>query len=111
MSGAMAGMSFGPWGAAVATVGIILPGLILVAITYSWIPRLRKWVWSARFLDAVNAASIGLTAVATLKLAGTSVVDWQSWLIALAAAVAVLVWRVPVVLLVLAGGVAGLLLH
>jgi chromate transporter len=100
----------GPWGAVVATVAIVLPGLILVAITNPWIPRLRKWIWSARFLDAVNAASIGLTAFATWNLASTNVVDWQSWLIALGAGVAVLVWRAPVVLLVLGGGLAGLLL-
>ena len=101
----------GPWGAVVATVAIVLPGLILVAITNPWIPRLRQWRWSARFLDAVTAASIGLTAIATVKLARISVVDWQTWLIALAAGLVVLIWRAPVALLVLAGGVAGLLLH
>jgi chromate transporter len=101
----------GPWGAVVATVGIVLPGLIVVAITHPWIPRLRRWNWSARFLDAVNAASIGLTAVVTATLARASVVDWQSWLIALAAGLAVLIWRAPVAVLVLGGGVAGLLLR
>jgi chromate transporter len=101
----------GPGGAAVATAAIMLPGLIVVAITNPWIPRLRKWCWSARFLDAVNAASIGLTAVVTVTLARTSLVGWQSWLIGLAAGLAVLIWRAPVPLLVLGGGLAGLLLH
>jgi chromate transporter len=100
----------GPWGAAVATVAIILPGLILVILTNPWIARLRQWAWSSRFLDAVNAASIGLTAVVVVKLASSSLVDWQTWLIAAAAALAVFHWKAPLALLVLGGGLAGLLL-
>ncbi len=100
----------GPWGAAVATVAIILPGLILVILTNPWIARLREWAWSARFLDAVNAASIGLTAVVVVALAHSSLVDWRSWLIAAAAALTVLCWKAPLALLVLGGGLAGLLL-
>jgi chromate transporter len=100
----------GPWGAAVATVAIVLPGLILVILTNPWISRLRSWPWSARFLDAVNAASIGLTAAVVVALARSSLVDWRSWLIAAAAALAVLRWKAPFALLVLGGGVAGLLL-
>jgi chromate transporter len=100
----------GPWGAAAATVAIVLPGLVLVLLTNRWIERLRSWPWSARFLDAVNAASIGLIVPAIVKLAQSSLVDWQSWLIAVVAAVAVLRWKSPIVLLVLGGGLAGLLL-
>lgn len=100
----------GPWGAAVATVAIILPGLIVVILTNPWIGRLRQWPWSSRFLDAVNAASIGLTAVVVVALARNSLTDWRSWIIAAAAALAVLWWKAPVALLVLGGGLAGLLL-
>jgi len=100
----------GPWGAAVATVAIILPGLILVILTSPWISRLREWRWSARFLDAVNAASVGLTAAVMLVLARGTLTDWRSWLIVSAAGLAVLCWRPPLALLVLGGGLAGWLL-
>lgn len=100
----------GPWGAAVATVAIILPGLIVVILTNPWIARLRQWKWSSRFLDAVNAASIGLTAAVVYALARSSLIDWRSWLIAAVAALAVLRWKTPVALLVLGGGLAGWLL-
>jgi chromate transporter len=100
----------GPWGAAVATVAIILPGLIVVILINPWIARLRQWTWSSRFLDAVNAASIGLTAVVVVSLARSSLVDWGTWLIAAAAAAAVLFWKAPLAILVLGGGLAGLIL-
>jgi len=101
----------GPWGAAAATVAIILPGLVLVILTNRWLDRLRSWPWSARFLDAVNAASIGLILPVVVALARSSLADWQSWLIAAVAAVAVLRWHAPIALLVLGGGLAGTLLQ
>jgi len=100
----------GPSGATTATVAIILPGLIVVMITQAWIGRLRQRPWSSRFLDAVNAASIGLTAVVVVSLAGATLVDGRAWLIAAAAAWAVVRWHAPVAMLVLGGGLAGLVL-
>ncbi len=100
----------GPGGAAAATVGIILPGFLVVLLTQSWIARLRQWPWSSRFLDAVNAASIGLTAVVVVSLARSTLVDWQTWLIAALAAWAVFRWQAPVALLVFGGGLVGFLI-
>lgn len=100
----------GPGGAATATAAIILPGLVVVMITQSWISRLRQWPWSSRFLDAVNAASIGLTAVVIVSLARATLVDWRAWLIAAAAAWAVFRWQAPMALLVFGGGLAGFVL-
>lgn len=100
----------GPGGAATATAAIILPGLLVVMITQSWIARLRQWPWSSRFLDAVNAASIGLTAVVVVSLAQATLADWRAWLIGAAAAWAVFRWQAPVALLVFGGGLAGLVL-
>lgn len=100
----------GPAGAALGTVAIILPGLLLVLLTNRWIGRLRSWSWSARFFDAVNAASIGLTTVVGLFLIRTTLVDWRSGLIALLAAAAVLRCKAPLALVVLGAGLAGWLL-
>ena len=98
-------------GAATATAAIILPGLVLVAIVNPWIPRLRRWPWAARFLDAVSAASIGLMASVTVALAHTTLavrpIDWRNWAIALASAVVLLVWRVPAAWIVLGGALVG----
>ena len=47
-------------GAVVATLGIFLPGWILVALSGPVIPRLRRSKWAGAFFDGVTAASIGL---------------------------------------------------
>jgi len=55
-------------GAALASFAIFLPSFFFVAALGPLVPRLRKNVWAGRFLDAVNAASIGLMAAVTLAL-------------------------------------------
>ena len=101
----------GAAGAALATAAIMLPGLVLVLLINRWIGRLRAWHGSARLLDAVNAASIGLTAVVGLMLVRTTLVDWRSGMIALAAGAATLRWKLPLAIVVLAGGMTGWLMH
>lgn len=106
-------------GAAVATMGIFLPSFVLVVITNPIIPKLRKYRWTATFLDAVNAASMGLMAAVTIKLAwsvflprsedGLLTFNWQALIIALSAGVVLLRWRVSAVWLVLGGAAAGAL--
>jgi chromate transporter len=94
-------------GAVVATLGIFLPSFFLVAITNPLIPRLRQSAWMSAFLDAVNAAAIGLLALVSVMLARGSLVDVQSWLIAMAAAIALMVWKVQPAWLILGGAIAG----
>lgn len=106
-------------GAAVATAGIFLPSFVLVAITNPIIPKLRKYRWTAAFLDAVNAASMGLMAAVTIKLAWSVFLprseddlltfNWQALVIAVLAGVVLLRWRVSAVWLVLGGAAAGAL--
>jgi chromate transporter len=107
----------GPWrglaGAAVATVAIFLPSFVFVAVTNPIVPRLRRSRWTAAFLDAVNAASLGLMAAVTIKLAGQIFFPGSWWpnatalLIAAAATVAALRWKAGAIWLVLGGAAAG----
>jgi chromate transporter len=113
------GWTSGLAGAAVATVAIFLPSFVFVAITHPLVPRLRKSRWTAAFLDAINAASMGLMAAVTIKLAAglffpngfTSVPHGPSLTIALVATAAALRWRVNAAWLVLGGAAAGLAWH
>jgi chromate transporter len=103
-------------GATVATVGVFLPSFVLVAITNPLVPRLRQLRWTAAFLDAVNAASIGLMAAVTVKLAwrvffpsgAWRAPNWPSLLIAVAATAIVLRWKINAVWLVVGGAAAGI---
>jgi chromate transporter len=101
-------------GAGAATVAVFLPSFVFVAVTNPIVPRLRRSRWTAAFLDAVNAASLGLMAAVTVRLAGRIFfpgADWRpSWtalLIAAAATAVALRWKVSAIWLVLGGAAAG----
>lgn len=97
-------------GAAVATAGIFAPGFLFVLALNPVIPKLRESRWTAAFLDAVNAAAVGLMAAVTISLARGVLVGPVPWAIAVAAAVLHLRFGVGAAWLVLGGAAAGALL-
>lgn len=97
----------GPWGAVVATIGIFLPGFLLVAVTRPLVARVRKSEIASAFLDGVNVASLALMAVVTVQLAHASLVDVPTVLLAAASAVLLFRFKVNSTWLVLGGAVAG----
>lgn len=96
-------------GAAVATAGIFAPSFLFVLALNPWIPKLRASRWTAAFLDAVNAAAVGLMAAVTVALGTAVLVGWAPWAIAAAAAVLHLRFGVGAAWLVLGGAAAGAL--
>ncbi len=94
-------------GAVVATVGIFLPSFVFVSLLTPVVSRLRRSVWAAAFLDAVNASAVAVMVAATIELARSSLVVWQSWVVAAAAAVAILRYRQPAGWVIVVSGVAG----
>ena len=96
-------------GAVVATVGIFLPAFVFVAISHPFIPRLRRSPWLGALLDGVVAASLGLMAAVTVDLARAALVDWVTVVVALAAAVLLIRFRVNSTWLIIGGAVVGLL--
>jgi len=97
-------------GAAVATLGIFLPSFLFVWVLNPIIPRLRESAWASAFLDAVNVAAVALMAAVTVELGMATLTSWPAWVIAAAATVAALRFRVNSAILVLGGAVAGVLL-
>lgn len=103
------GYLVGGWpGAVLATLGIFLPSFLLVAAVNPLVPRLRRSPWMAGFLDGVNVAAVGLMAAVTWELARVSLVDPLTVVLAVAAAVLLIRFRVNSAWLVLGGGAAGL---
>ncbi len=94
-------------GAAAATSGIFLPAFVFVAASGPLVPRLRRSLAAAAFLDGVNVASLALMAVVTWQLGRGAVIDPPTALLAIAAAVALFRFRVNSAWLVLGGAVAG----
>jgi len=108
-------------GAVVASVAIFLPSFFFVAALGPIIPKLRRNRWAAAFLDAVNAASIGLIVAVTIKLCvdlflmrvgepQTLTVNWPSLLIAVFAAAILIRFKPTPAWMVLFGAVAGWLI-
>lgn len=91
-------------GALVATLSIFLPAFVFTGLLHPLVPKLREHPLTAALLDAVNAASVSLMAVVTVRLAVGALETPAAWGIAGIAALLVF-WRgIHVVLLV--GGTA-----
>ena len=95
-------------GAVVATVGIFLPGFVFVAITNPLIPRMRQSPWLAALLDGVVAASLGLMAAVTVELGRRALIDVPTVVVALAAAMLLIRFRVNSTWLIIGGALVGL---
>ncbi len=80
-------------GAVVATVGIFVPGFVLVAVSGPLIPRLRRSAVAASALDGVVAGSLALMAVVTWQLGKASIVDRTTLVIFAVSLVALLRFR------------------
>jgi chromate transporter len=96
-------------GAALATLGIFLPGFIFVALSHPVIPRLRRSPAAGALLDGVNAASLGLMAGVTIQLGRAALVDVWTLLIVLAAAAVLLRTRVNSASLIALGAGIGVI--
>jgi chromate transporter len=101
----------GNQGAIAATVGIFLPAFIFVAIINPWVDQLRRSPWVSGFLDGVNAASLGLMIVVTLRLGQSGIVDLWTVAIALVSGILLFGLKVNSAVLVVSGGIIGWLLH
>lgn len=96
-------------GALLATLGIFLPSFIFVAISNPLIPRLRRSTWASGFLDGVNSAALGLMAAVTWQLGRASLVDPQTFVLAIASLGILARFKINSAWLILFGGMIGLI--
>ena len=94
-------------GAVIATVAIFLPAFLFVAVVGPFADRLRARPLTAALLDGLNAAAIGLMAAVSTQLGRSAIQDPFTVVLALGSAAALLWGRVPSILLVAIGGLAG----
>jgi chromate transporter len=94
-------------GAAVATVGIFLPGFLLVAVSGPLIPKIRRSPVAAAALDGVIVGSLALMGVVTWQLGRAALVDPLTIAIACVSAVLLLAFRINAAWLILAAAMIG----
>ena len=98
-------------GALAGTIGIFLPAFLFVAISGPLVPRIRRSPVAGAVLDGVNAASLSLMIVVTYQLGRAALIDMQTVLLALLAAVVLMRFRINSAWLVVGGAAAGLILR
>ncbi len=106
------GYLVGGWlGALVTTVGIFIPIYLGVVVPGRWFIRHRDHPRLRGFVRGATAAAAGAIGGATIVLTRDAVIDWRTAAIALAALVLLLWLKLKEPLLVIAAGLAGLLLY
>jgi chromate transporter len=78
-------------GAVLATIGIVLPSFVFVALLTRIADRIRDRAWSAALLDGVNAAALALMAGVTVQLGRAALIDPLTG--ALGVGALLLLWR------------------
>jgi chromate transporter len=101
----------GPLGGLVAALGIFLPTYLVVILAAPWFRRVMENRTLRGAVAGVTAAAAGAIAGAVIVLGRRALIDGPTWGIALLTLL--LLWRarrIPEPALILAAGVAGLLL-
>ena len=94
-------------GALLATLGIFLPSFVFVAISNPLIPRIRNSTWAGSLLDGVNASALGLMAAVTVQLAGSSLTDLYTAIIAIVSLFLLLRYKINSTWLIAGGAIVG----
>lgn len=98
-------------GALVATAAIFLPAFVGVTLIHPLLGKVRTSKPAAAFLDAINAASLGLIAAVTVQLGRATLIDAITVALAGASLIVLLRWHQAAVPLIVAGGVVGFAVH
>jgi chromate transporter len=99
-------------GATAAALGMFLPVYLVVVVAAPFYHRVRDHRGVQAFVEGVTAAAIGALAGAVIVLGQRAIVDWTTLLIcAVTFAMLQTRWKIPDPLLILAAGVAGVLLQ
>jgi chromate transporter len=101
----------GPLGAVAAAIGVFLPAYLIVVVVARWFQRVAQNRALRAAVDGVTAAATGAIAGAVIVLGRRAIIDGPT-LLMFASALGVVLWarRVPEPVLLLAAGLAGILL-
>ncbi len=109
-SSSFIGFLSGGWaGAALATLGVFLPGFILVAVTAPILKKLRESKLAQCFLKGVNAGVVALILMVAVNMGRTGLVDIWTILLFAAGLFVLLKFELTPVYLVITGFLLGVI--
>lgn len=112
LGASMTSLPSGWTGGIIALLAIFIPSFLLVVGVLPFWESLRKNLRTQAALSGVNASVVGLLLAALYQPVWTStILSVQDFIFALIALVALMFWKLPPWLVVIAGGVAGWLLN
>ena len=98
-------------GAFISTVGIFLPGFVIVASSGPLIPKLRQSALASAILDGVVVGSLALMAVVAWQLGRAAIVDWRTVIILIVSAVLGITFRINSAWVIAGAALCGWFLH
>ena len=101
----------GPWGAMAAAAGVFVPVYLVVLFVSPYFKKIARNPQARAALEGVTAAATGAIAGAVYVLGRRAVHDWATALIAVVALLITFRWKVPEPILIVAAGIAGVVLH
>ncbi len=97
-------------GAAAGALGIFLPAFILMLSLLPFLEHIKRIEWMKAALKGISPAVIGVSAMVLLQMLPAGIKDGMTVILALAALVALWLWRIGPLGPLLVGGIAGFFL-
>jgi chromate transporter len=94
-------------GAVAAAFGVILPAFLSILLILIALLRFQNNVYVEKALSGIRAASAGLILMTAIKLGQNILKNWWTWIIAIAALTAILIFNINAAWTVAGGGIAG----
>ena len=95
-------------GALVATLGMFVPSFLIVILTGKYLPKINKIPFVQYFLKGVTASAVALIANVTISVYQAAIVDMPSLVLAIAALILLLRFKVDAFWTIVAGVLFGL---
>lgn len=102
---------YGLLGAIAALLGVVSPSIAIILIIAQLFSQFQSNLYVARAFSGVKAAVLGLIAAATLRAGRSAIVDRFGLLVAASALALSVSGVIPVVWVILLGGLSGILYH
>ncbi|MFA4902305.1 MAG: chromate efflux transporter [Desulfobaccales bacterium] len=97
-------------GAVIGTAAIFLPPILIVIFLSPYYYWVKETQWMRPVIQGVLCALVGMLILVVIQMGRASLVDWQSWVIMVGAAVALIAFRINLLMVVIAAACLSLLL-